>query len=778
MKHPACLHRLKKFHIRNIKSFLITSYTIVMFLPLIINLIVYLNAYQTIKRQAVEAQEAALLHLSSNMDNEFLQIDDFVTKISYDVNINKLFTASGMESYEQSYLTASSIYDLNETLRLNLPSNFIQDYYIFSPENNLIFHNSGINELDQYMLRNDNNSRALFTICRELDMKKMQIFCLQTDLNSSYTVLVYPLPYTYIAKGYITILLDNATLNERMASFCSQDDSQIYLVDQNFLTLNASTSLSNPGIFSNYDFSSGSIEGKLDENGEQLLMYSSPSKILPLSYICTLPESVATSSLRYMRQTLFISMLFCLIGEGVLISVLTHYNYQPWKNLLLTVGTLSISPNEYSDKRNNEYQIVSNALTSMYRQKSNIEKTLKSQNLTLASYYLTLILKRLKNPAQIDPSILLDLKNRLHLESYVVLLLFLDTGTTLKSSGVDATEQKASAIRILCEILEPFGTPTFLELGHYCTILLGMGNTCPTDGYHSLCTAVSKSFFQFSNSDKTLYFLSLSSIHYTLSDMASTYEEAAMVNSICVMHNTSIFLSYEDVKAELENPTHIYTLKEEQTLTNDIRLGKKEEAFHQIHFLMEEIKVAFPSFDTAKLSVTNILSSVSKVFSELPSSNQEEIYTTYSSLLETFMHAVSYRQLEKSLMDLTELVCIQFPVVSSPISSSNLWVEKVDQEIEAHLCDDNLNVSFIANTLGCSAKYLSSLYQKATNRTIVDTIHRKRIMKFKELLQNENTSIAEAAFAVGYTSIATLNRWVKKYEGVTPGQLKNLNKRT
>ena len=65
---------------------------------------------------------------------------------------------------------------------------------------------------------------------------------------------------------------------------------------------------------------------------------------------------------------------------------------------------------------------------------------------------------------------------------------------------------------------------------------------------------------------------------------------------------------------------------------------------------------------------------------------------------------------------------------------------------------------------------------EAKGVSIVDTIHRRRIERFKELIQNGDMNIADAAAAVGYNSIATLNRWVKKYEGVTPGQLKSIHR--
>jgi len=42
------------------------------------------------------------------------------------------------------------------------------------------------------------------------------------------------------------------------------------------------------------------------------------------------------------------------------------------------------------------------------------------------------------------------------------------------------------------------------------------------------------------------------------------------------------------------------------------------------------------------------------------------------------------------------------------------------------------------------------------------------------LILDEDMKVNDAAAAVGYTNTATLNRWFKKYEGLTPEQLKTL----
>ncbi len=780
MKRHSFFHKMQKSSSKHLWFFLIASYTIVMFLPLAINFIVYLNAYRTIRTQAMDAQEAALTYLSSNMDNTFQQIANFVTVISYDVNLNGLLNASGIESYEQSYNTASRLYDLNETLQLNLPSgSLISEYYIFSPRNNLLFHNSGINELDRYIQRSDNLSRSLYETCLTLDMSQIQIFSLNVSENTSYTVVTYPLPYTYIAKGYIAILLNNESLNTQMESFYSQEGSRIYLVNRNVQVTNDSNTLSSPEIFAGYDFSEGSIEGRPGIDNERLLIYSAPSSILPLSYICTIPESVATSSLIYMRQTLIISMLFCLLGEVLLIAASTHYNYQPWKKLIHAVHTISPASNEKTGKKGSEYQIVFNALTSMYNQKSSVEETLKDRNIALTTYRLSGLLKGRTNIEDLEPEVLEEFQTHLQINHYAVLLLFIDSVSTAETDDI-AAGPKASAFlapEILEKALAPFGILTITTVDNYIAGVLGIGNSTIPNSTEQISSAVKQVLTTLPHQDGILYFLSMSAIHDSISQMSAAYEEAVSASSICVMRRENYFLTYEEVKSDLEQPGQLYSSSEEQALANDIRLGRRDETARRIKTLMTEIENTYPSFETAKLAVVNILYIVTKTFSTLPDETRELIHSRYTTLLEDFMSAASLRRLEKSLLDLADLAAEYGQSSNEPISVADFWTKKVDLQIEQNLCAENLNVSFIADNLGISAKYLSSLYQKSTGRNIVDTIHKKRIEKFKELISNDDMNINDAAAAVGYTNIATLNRWVKKYEGVTPGQLKILSRK-
>ena len=136
------------------------------------------------------------------------------------------------------------------------------------------------------------------------------------------------------------------------------------------------------------------------------------------------------------------------------------------------------------------------------------------------------------------------------------------------------------------------------------------------------------------------------------------------------------------------------------------------------------------------------------------------------------MQAASYKALQQRILEASALITGEYKQIKEKPTPQSIWLPKIEEQINTWLYDENLNVMFLSHKLGLSSKYLSSIYFEANGVSIMDTIHKRRIEKFKELICESNMTIQDAAAAVGYSSIATLNRWVRKYEGVTPGQLK------
>lgn len=779
MKGHSLLHKSKEYFTSNMRRSWVISYLIILLLPLVINMFMYFNAYSTIKQQAQESQKLAVERLRSNMDNEFGRIEDAVSVLSYDTNLNYLLNCQGLESFQQNYATASRLFELNETLGLLMTSGgMISDYYIFSPQNSLVFHNSGVNDIELYGELSSNYSKALYKECERLDTQMTQLFSFEPEPGVSYVAVVYPLPYSYLPKGYIAVLMDNEALDNAMQSIYSQEHSQIYLVDENFAALSGKEHLENADAFSGYDFAGGSVLDKLPGENGKSLMYSSESRVLPLYYICTLPESIATADLIYMRRSLLISALFCILGGGFLISVLSQYNYSPWQKLVNAIEGLSKSA---VDKGTNEYQIVLNALTDTYQEKATIEEVLNRQNRTLYSYYLTRMLKGRMGAENMEEEILANMEKQLRLANYTVLISLIDVKDNWSSGHAELVKDAYLSFfekQIVQKLQNSLGDSfaiAFVEVYDYTACVISMEETEADTWQVKIADAMNVIIRDLAENLDVQYYFSFSGLHHNISELSEAWEEAFASLSLCVMNQDKALTFHEDMEFS-DMGSYVYPAKTEQMLINLIRIGQSEEAAALIRSLLDDIAEHFPVFETAKCAAADILSSVTKAFTLLPDSDREKIQGQYYSGVEGFMQSNSYKKLSVRLLNAAVLIAETFKEMKDMPTPQSAWVPKIEEQLRANLFDENLNVTFLAHKLGVSSKYLSSIYLEATGTSIMDTIHKRRIEKFRELICDENMNISDAAAAVGYNSIATLNRWVKKYEGVTPGQLKSLKK--
>ena len=767
--------RPKKYLTSNIRRSWIISYVIILLLPLAIHLFMYLKAYDTIKQQAQESQKAAVERLCSSMDNEFQRVEEAISTLSYDVNLNYLLNAHGLESFEQNYATASRLYDLNESLLLKIPSDgIVCDYYIFSPKNSLIFHNSGVNEIAQYQKLPGSYTGQLYEICQSLSPQTLNLFVFEPEPDVSYMALMYPLPYSYLPKGYIVLLLEHTELNDMLQSLYPQQNSQIYLVDENYQTLNHPASASHTGMFSGFDFSHGSVLSELPGESGKFLTYSAASDVLPLHYICTLPESIATANLIYMRHSLWISVLFCLIGAVFLISIFTRYNYSPWQKLVSTIENLSKSevPNDA-----NEYQIVLNALIDTYQKKATIEEVFYHQNRTLYTFYLARMLTGHIGIENMDEELLENMETQLQLSNYTVLLSLTDVEDNWSSNHTELVKDtylsffETQIVQKLQDALGDSFTISFTEVYDYTACIIGMKESTAENWQAQISSAMETIRQELSENLHVQYCFAFSNLHHNISELSAAWDEAFSSISLCVMNQENHLVFYEDVTFN-DAGNYTYPAKSEQALINLIQIGHQQEAEAQIRTLLEETAKHFPVFETAKCIASDILCSVTKAFSHLPDASREHIQVQYYSIVESFMQSNSYQKLQQRLLEACALVCEQFRQSADATTPQSAWIPKIEEQLAANLYNENLNVMFLSHKLGVSSKYLSSIYMEANGVSIMDTIHKRRIEKFKELICKENMNIQDAAMAVGYHSIATLNRWVKKYEGVTPGQLK------
>jgi len=101
----------------------------------------------------------------------------------------------------------------------------------------------------------------------------------------------------------------------------------------------------------------------------------------------------------------------------------------------------------------------------------------------------------------------------------------------------------------------------------------------------------------------------------------------------------------------------------------------------------------------------------------------------------------------------------------------NNKVDKIIKYICKHYTEE-LTLTSIAEQFYISPFYLSKIFKRSTNLSIVEYINSLRIRQAKELLETSSIKIAEIAEIVGFSSSSHFSRTFKLVTGLSPQQYK------
>ncbi|WP_372949545.1 helix-turn-helix domain-containing protein [Mariniphaga sp.] len=102
----------------------------------------------------------------------------------------------------------------------------------------------------------------------------------------------------------------------------------------------------------------------------------------------------------------------------------------------------------------------------------------------------------------------------------------------------------------------------------------------------------------------------------------------------------------------------------------------------------------------------------------------------------------------------------------------NDFIHRMTETVDANLHNEHFGPEELAAQMGMSHSALHRKVKNVCNKTISRFIRERRLEKSKELLQNENYSVSEIAYKVGFGSATYFNKCFHEYFGVAPGEFK------
>ncbi|MCC4213621.1 hybrid sensor histidine kinase/response regulator transcription factor [Leeuwenhoekiella parthenopeia] len=136
-------------------------------------------------------------------------------------------------------------------------------------------------------------------------------------------------------------------------------------------------------------------------------------------------------------------------------------------------------------------------------------------------------------------------------------------------------------------------------------------------------------------------------------------------------------------------------------------------------------------------------------------------------LQKTALNLIQNRKLLKNNYDGSQLQEDKVKQVELE-SSDEILLKKVMGYINDNLDNPNLNVEMIANAVGISRVHLYRKLKELTNQSASDLMKNIRLKQAADLLAAKSISVAEVAYAVGFSNLSTFSTSFKNLYGIPP----------
>lgn len=208
----------------------------------------------------------------------------------------------------------------------------------------------------------------------------------------------------------------------------------------------------------------------------------------------------------------------------------------------------------------------------------------------------------------------------------------------------------------------------------------------------------------------------------------------------------------------------------EKHILNHLGLGLKEQTLIAVKELIAVIK------NRTDLSYDNII----LIFNQLLGSTVKYLVESHINLSDIFGDDYNiYQQLatKETLDDIGDwLIHIYtriFAYRETTTADNQTHFAKIMEYIRQNYKKD-IDINMLAEYVGLSYFHVRKVFHDQTGENIVNYINKYRINEAKQLLRETDLKINEIALSLGYNNSQSFNRFFKKYEGVTPGEFRNL----
>jgi AraC-like DNA-binding protein len=262
--------------------------------------------------------------------------------------------------------------------------------------------------------------------------------------------------------------------------------------------------------------------------------------------------------------------------------------------------------------------------------------------------------------------------------------------------------------------------------------------------------------------------IGVSAVHNDYEGIKDCAVEAteAVKNRLIEGRNSIIFWKSKNK----ESRKYHYSYSSEKKILNYLNAGDAESIEQELKVVINEIK------NIENITTDNIMFIFNQLAGATIKYMAEHNLTTSilaGSNANIYAKIAEFDTLEDIESYLNELyrAIISNSEEGNELSETRYW-EQIMKYINEHYKED-IVFEDLAEKIGISYSYLRKLVKEETGKSLMDNVNLLRIEEVKRLLLHSNLNISQIAIEVGYRNVQSVNRFFKKYEGISPSDYKN-----
>lgn len=774
----------KLFNNRN-KVYLswLASYAVVLFIPLIIGSMLYIQSIKVISEEVNRAHDASLEQAKTVIDSNLLEIERVSSELAYNTNLKKLMYLS--KNFEPgNFLVMHELQRHIITIK-NSNSN-INGIYIYFKNGDYVLSNTKRFTSQTY----DSFIPQEFgmTASEWLDIANSglsgQYKIIRVDQgNGSYSSKVVFFHPVYGANikapdAAVVILIDGEKLVEVLKNVQWTTDASISVIDAENEFISSSNMEHLPE-FMRYEYLDGiDTMFKSEYGGDDVAVTHVNSTFNRWKYVSVIPTKIFLEKVEYIKLLIAAYIAICLLIGCIIAYYFSRRNYRPLKKL-----TQVVSNNiDVEDTDLNEFGYIEKSLFKLLDEKTHLDNKLAQQKDALRNNFLARLLKgRITNPLSVSESFkLYDIE--FAGDDFVVIIFEIDNLDDALSLD------KPEDVELVNFIIQHVNEEIFVDNYHgymaevdgrmCCLInLLPQSQEVDSEKIRADIEMVAlKAIKLLENKFGLTVSVAISGIHTKISSIANAYSEAIEVVEYKMLVEDINPVLHFDTLFSFGRPglEESVIFNKERQFTNCI-INKDYKGAGEIlnDVIINNILKTTPSLQIVKCRIFGLLNTMLNVMGEIRVTMDAKLFDDVN-MVKRLMNSKSISEIQRQVDYIFTKLSEHYKQGNdnTPISEKH---NQIIEYVKENYSDQNISVTGISELFETSISSLSRLFKKNMGIGLLDYIHKLRLEDAKELLINTDMSIKNIAEKVGYYNDVAIIRAFKRYEGVTPGKFREMS---